>query len=61
MTLSKTLRNGIPLSAVITNEAIERRTFERGIYFYTTHAKVQLPAAVGLKVIDLIMLDGLTE
>ena len=59
LTLSKTLGNGIPLSAVVTSEEIGRVAEERGFLFYTTHANDPLPAAVGLKVLDIVMRDRL--
>jgi 4-aminobutyrate aminotransferase-like enzyme len=59
--MSKTLGNGIPLSAAITSENIEKEAFEKGFYFYTTHANDPLPAAVGLKVIEIVMRDRLAE
>ncbi|MCK6450084.1 MAG: aspartate aminotransferase family protein [Alphaproteobacteria bacterium] len=61
VTLSKTLGAGLALSAVITTPAIEERCFERGFHFYTTHASDPLPAAVGLKVIEIILRDRLAE
>jgi 2,2-dialkylglycine decarboxylase (pyruvate) len=59
VTLSKTLGAGLPLSAVVTTAAIEERCHERGFHFYTTHASDPLPAAVGLKVIEIILRDRL--
>jgi 2,2-dialkylglycine decarboxylase (pyruvate) len=61
VTLSKTLGAGLPLSAVITTPEIEERCHERGFVFYTTHASDPLPAAVGLKVIEIILRDRLAE
>jgi 2,2-dialkylglycine decarboxylase (pyruvate) len=61
VTLSKTLGAGLPLSAVVTTAAIEERCHERGFHFYTTHASDPLPAAVGLKVIEVILRDRLAE
>ena len=59
LTLSKTLGAGIPLSAVICSAAIEERCHERGFLFYTTHVSDPLPAAVGLKVLEVVQRDGL--
>ena len=59
VTLSKTLGAGLPLSAVITTPEIEDKCFENKFHFYTTHASDPLPAAVGLKVIEIIMRDRL--
>jgi 2,2-dialkylglycine decarboxylase (pyruvate) len=61
VTLSKTLGAGLPLSAVITTAEIEQRCFERNFHFYTTHASDPLPAAVGLKVIEIILRDRLAD
>ena len=59
LTLSKTLGNGLPLSAVVTSNEIEKTCHERGFIFYTTHANDPLPAAVGLKVLEVVIRDGL--
>ncbi|MFF7709653.1 aminotransferase class III-fold pyridoxal phosphate-dependent enzyme [Pseudomonas sp. NPDC007930] len=59
LTLSKTLGAGLPLSAVITSTAIEQLCHERGFLFYTTHVSDPLPAAVGLKVLEVVQRDGL--
>ncbi|KAG4435801.1 hypothetical protein IFR05_008722 [Cadophora sp. M221] len=61
LTLSKTLGNGLPLSAVVTSNEIEQTCFERGYLFYTTHINDPLPAAVGLKVLDVVVRDCLVE
>ena len=61
LTLSKTLGAGLPLAAVLTTSEIEETCHERGFLFYTTHASDPLPAAVGLKVIEIVMRDKLTE
>jgi 2,2-dialkylglycine decarboxylase (pyruvate) len=61
LTLSKTLGAGLPLSAVMTSTAIEERCHEKGFLFYTTHVSDPLPAAVGLKVLEVVQRDGLTE
>ncbi len=61
LTLSKTLGAGIPLAAVLTTAGIEERCHERGFLFYTTHVSDPMPAAVGLKVIEIIERDGLVE
>ncbi|WP_431256811.1 aspartate aminotransferase family protein [Roseateles chitinivorans] len=61
LTLSKTLGAGIPLSAVLTTAEIEERCHERGFLFYTTHVSDPLPAAVGLKVLEIVERDGLVE
>jgi 2,2-dialkylglycine decarboxylase (pyruvate) len=61
LTLSKTLGAGLPLAAVLTTPEIEERCYERGFLFYTTHACDPLPAAVGLKVLEIVVRDRLTE
>ncbi len=59
LTLSKTLGAGLPLAAVLTTPAIEDLCHARGFLFYTTHVSDPLPAAVGLKVLDIVARDGL--
>ena len=61
LTLSKTLGAGIPLAATITSAEIEQTCHDRGFLFYTTHASDPLPAAVGRKVIEIVLRDGLAE
>ena len=45
---------GSPLAAVLTTDEIEEQAHERGFLFYTTHVSDPLPAAVGLKVIEIV-------
>jgi len=59
LVLSKTLGAGLPLSAVMTSEAISEACDARGFLFYTTHVNDPLPAAVGLKVLEIVERDGL--
>lgn len=61
LTLSKTLGAGLPLSAVVTSAEIEEKAHERGYLFYTTHVSDPLPAAVGLKVLDIVIRDRLAD
>lgn len=61
LTLSKTLGNGLPLSAVVTSDEIERVCTERDFCFYTTHVNDPLPAAVGDKVLEIVLRDNLVE
>jgi len=61
LTLSKTLGAGLPLAAMLTTAEIEDVAAERGFLFYTTHASDPLPAAVGLKVIEIILRECLAE
>ena len=57
LTLSKTLGNGLPLSAVITSNAVAHAAAKDGFIFYTTHANDPLPAAVGRKVLSIVLRD----
>ena len=59
LTLSKTLGAGLPLSAVMTSERISDEADARDFLFYTTHVNDPLPAAVGLKVLEIVERDGL--
>ncbi len=59
LVLSKTLGAGLPLSAVMTSEKIGDQCATRGFLFYTTHVNDPLPAAVGLKVLEIVERDGL--
>ncbi len=59
LTLSKTLGAGLPLSAMITSAEIEEKAHALGYLFYTTHVSDPLPAAVGLKVLDIVARDNL--
>ncbi|WP_394828070.1 aspartate aminotransferase family protein [Pendulispora albinea] len=61
LTLSKTLGAGLPLAAMVTTAAIEDEAHARGFLFYTTHVSDPLPAAVGLKVLEVVERDGLVE
>ncbi|KAJ6072355.1 hypothetical protein N7467_010440 [Penicillium canescens] len=61
LTLSKTLGNGLPLSAVVTSTEIERVCVEREFCFYTTHINDPLPAAVGDKVLEIVVRNNLVE
>ena len=61
ITLSKTLGAGLPLAAMVTTAAIEEEAHARGFLFYTTHVSDPLPAAVGLKVLEVVERDGLVE
>ncbi|MGC2939919.1 aspartate aminotransferase family protein [Brevibacterium sp. FAM 24638] len=54
LTLSKTLGAGLPVSAVITSEEIERTCSDRRFMFTTTHVSDPLAAAVGLTVIQTL-------
>ncbi len=59
--LSKTLGAGVPLSAVMTSDAISAQADANEFNFYTTHVNDPLPAAVGLKVLEIVARDRLAE
>lgn len=61
LTLSKTLGNGLPLSAVVTSNEIAAKCEKSSFVFYTTHVNDPLPAAVGWKVLDIVVRDNLVE
>jgi 2,2-dialkylglycine decarboxylase (pyruvate) len=55
-------RDGVvPLAAVMTSDRVAALADEKGFFFYTTHVNDPLPAAVGLKVMEIVLRDGLTE
>jgi 4-aminobutyrate aminotransferase-like enzyme len=61
LTLSKTLGNGIALSAVLTSHKIANDVEKKGFLFYTTHLNDPLPCSVGLKVLQIVQRDNLVE
>jgi 2,2-dialkylglycine decarboxylase (pyruvate) len=61
LTLSKTLGAGLPLAAVLTTDEIEEQAHARGFLFYTTHVSDPLPAAVGSKVVEIVLRERLAE
>lgn len=61
MTLSKTLGAGLPLAAVMTTPEISEIADEKGFFFYTTHVNDPMLAAVGLKVLEIVLRDKLVE
>lgn len=61
LTLSKTLGAGLPLAAVVTSKDIEETCHSRGFLFYTTHVSDPLPAAIGAKVVEILVRDRLAE
>ncbi|KAK6335530.1 hypothetical protein TWF696_002303 [Orbilia brochopaga] len=61
LTLSKTLGNGIALSAVLVSEQLAVTSEQKGFMYYTTHMNDPLPAAVGDKVLEIVVRDGLVE
>lgn len=60
LTLSKTLGAGMPLSALMTSDALADAAEARDFLFYTTHVNDPLPAAVGVKVLEIVTRDNLT-
>ena len=61
LTLSKTLGAGLPLSAAVASTEVEQICHENDFLFYTTHAADPLPAAVGRKVLEILVRDRLEE
>ncbi|SJM86919.1 related to CAR2-ornithine aminotransferase [Zygosaccharomyces bailii] len=61
LSLSKTLGNGLPLSAIVTSNEIADKGAEGRFLFYTTHVNDPLPCAVGSKVLDIVVRDNLVE
>lgn len=61
LTLSKTLGAGMALSAVMTTDKVSAIADDRQFFFYTTHVNDPLPAAVGLKVLEIVQRDRLAE
>ena len=61
LTLSKTLGAGLPLSATVASAALEETCYENDFLFYTTHTADLLPAAVGAKVVEILVRDRLEE
>lgn len=59
--LSKTLGAGMAMSSVSTTEEIAQAASERGFMFVTTHVNDPLPAAVALKVLEVIERDRLID
>lgn len=59
LTPSKTLGNGLPLSVVVASDAIATVCRGRRYLFYTMHVNDPLRAAAGLKVLNVIVRDGL--
>ncbi|PEQ14072.1 aspartate aminotransferase family protein [Novosphingobium sp. PC22D] len=59
--LSKTLGAGMAMSSLSTSDAIAQIAQERGFMFVTTHVNDPLPAAVALKVLEVIRRDRLID
>ena len=61
LTLSKTLGNGLPLAAVVTSDRVADFAKKKHFLFYTTHVNDPLLAAVGDKVLEIVVRDSLVE
>jgi 4-aminobutyrate aminotransferase-like enzyme len=61
LALSKTLGCGLPLGSVSTTAEIARGCQEAGFLWLTTHLNDPLPAAVGLKVLEIVERDNICE
>lgn len=59
--LSKTLGAGMAMSSVQTSDDIAELAEKRGFIFVTTHVNDPLPAAVALKVLEIVQRDQLVE
>jgi 2,2-dialkylglycine decarboxylase (pyruvate) len=59
--LSKTLGAGMAMSSVQTSDEIAELAEKRGFIFVTTHVNDPLPAAVALKVLEIVQRDQLVE
>jgi len=61
LSLSKTLGGGLPLSAMVTTEAIERDAADKGFLHFTSHVSDPLPAAVGRAVLQTVIAEDLAR
>ena len=61
VTLSKTLGAGVPLSAIVTSDAIDADARTKSFSFYTSHASDPMTAEVGLAVVRLITAERLAD
>ena len=59
--LSKTLGAGMAMSSVSTTDEIAEAAAAKGFMFVTTHVNDPLPAAVALKVLEVIQRDQLVD
>ncbi len=59
--MSKTLGAGLPVGAGLTSDDVAAQADAHEFLFYTTHVNDPLPAAVGLKVLEIVQRDGLAE
>lgn len=61
LALSKTLGCGLPLASVSTTAEIERGCTEAGFLWLTTHLNDPLTAAVGNKVLEIVVRDNICQ
>ena len=61
LSLSKTLGGGLPLSAMVTTEAIEQDAADKGFLHFTSHVSDPLPAAVGRAVLQTVIAEDLAR
>jgi 2,2-dialkylglycine decarboxylase (pyruvate) len=61
LAFSKTLGNGLPISATITSDAIEQACVDKEFLFYTSHLSDPLPAAAGIAVLRILREENLAE
>ena len=61
LTMGKPLGNGYPISAVVTSTHVDNFCRQKGFLFYTSHINDPLPAAVGDKVLEIILRDNLVQ
>jgi 2,2-dialkylglycine decarboxylase (pyruvate) len=61
LSLSKTLGGGLPLSAMVTTEAIEQDAADKGFLHFTSHVSDPLPAAVGRAVLKTVIAEDLAQ
>lgn len=61
LTLCKGFGNGFPVSAVVTTKDIEETSYEKGFFYYATHANDPMAAAVALRVLTVIERDNLAQ
>ncbi|KAK5680427.1 hypothetical protein LTS10_007355 [Elasticomyces elasticus] len=61
LALSKTLGGGMAVSSVSTTEEIERQALAGGFICVTTHYNDPLPAAIGTKILEIIVRDDMVQ
>ncbi|KAK3624917.1 hypothetical protein LTR56_020731 [Elasticomyces elasticus] len=61
LALSKTLGGGMAVSSVSTTEEIEQQALAGGFICVTTHYNDPLPAAIGTKILEIIVRDDMVQ